>query len=76
MVASGSGGPDQVGGASGSGEPRTLDYPQELITLTDDRIWATYGDFAGAVRRLAEEFDPLTDELVRIQNASIQSCHY
>jgi hypothetical protein len=56
-------------------EVRTLEYPQELITLTNDRTWAAYGVFAGAARRLAE-LDPQTDELVRIQNAAVQSCHY
>ncbi len=53
----------------------TLDYPSQLIALTDDRIWLAYGEFAGAARRLAER-DPVTDELVRIQNAAVQSCHY
>jgi hypothetical protein len=52
-----------------------LDYPWQLIALTDDGFWAAYGDFAGAARRLAE-LDPVTDEMVRIQNASVQSCHY
>jgi hypothetical protein len=55
---------------------RTLDYPPQLIALTDERTWAAYGQFAGAARRLAEAYDPVTDELVRIQNASVQSCHY
>jgi hypothetical protein len=67
--------PEPQAGPGGSTEPETLHYPSQLVTLTDDGFWDAYGDFAGAARRLAE-LDPVTDEMVRIQNASVQSCHY